>query len=232
MYKHLYDCFRHWYHDDRGTIYFYSDPHFADPEMKYIRKNYIGDDEQVARINKVIGKYDTIIFLGDIGDPSFISKIRGYKVLIKGNHDSGSGNYIRTTMHYGFPVEPTEKEKIKINSLMKQGLKFERNYLNFQGKPYKQYSLDNHLFDEIYEGALMIAPNIILSHEPIDFPFAINIHGHDHSNWCNSKFNMCAENIDYTPVPIERIIKSGELKKVKDIHRNAIDCAIQRKAGK
>jgi hypothetical protein len=35
--------------------------------------------------------------------------------------------------------------------------------------------------------------------------------------------NLCAEWIDYTPVPIGDIIKSGKLKNAVDIHREAID---------
>lgn len=31
MYKNLYDNFAHWYHNNMGTVYFYSDPHFNDP---------------------------------------------------------------------------------------------------------------------------------------------------------------------------------------------------------
>ena len=34
MYKHLYDSFSHWYRG--GSIYFYSDPHFNDDEMKLL----------------------------------------------------------------------------------------------------------------------------------------------------------------------------------------------------
>lgn len=60
MYKWIYDNFKHWYHG--GTIWFYSDPHFADEEMQYIRKNYIGDDEQVKSINKCIGKMILLFF--------------------------------------------------------------------------------------------------------------------------------------------------------------------------
>ena len=94
MIKGLYKIFGHWYRG--GRIYFYSDPHFADEEMKYLRKNYIGDAEQVKRINSKIGKCDTIIFLGDIGDVEWVKKVRGYKVLVKGNHDAGTSNYERT----------------------------------------------------------------------------------------------------------------------------------------
>ena len=63
-----------------GEIYFYSDPHFNDTDMVHLRNNHIGDEEQVACINKVVGKKDTIGFLGDIGDTDFIKKVRGYKV--------------------------------------------------------------------------------------------------------------------------------------------------------
>jgi hypothetical protein len=40
---------------------------------------------------------------------------------------------------------------------------------------------------------------------------------------------MCAEHIDYTPVPIKKLIASGALK-AEDIHRMTIDGAIERKA--
>ena len=91
MYKGLYECFKHWYRG--GQIYFYSDPHFTDDEMKYLRKNYIGDGEQIKRINSKMGKCDTLIILGDIGNKEYLKKIRGYKVLIMGNHDTGASTY-------------------------------------------------------------------------------------------------------------------------------------------
>ena len=91
MTKHLYDCFSHWYRG--GQIYVYSDPHFNDDEMVYIRKDYISDEAQVRRINSKIGKNDTLIILGDVGDIEFIKRIRGYKVLITGNHDKGESVY-------------------------------------------------------------------------------------------------------------------------------------------
>lgn len=183
MYKGLYDQFAHWFHDGKGTIYFYSDPHFADDEMKYLRADYIGDEEQVKRINSKIGKYDTLVILGDIGDVEWVRKLRGYKVLVMGNHDTGASNYT----------------------------------------PY---------FDEVYEGALIISEKLILSHEPINFPYAFNIHGHDHSQWFksdNMHLNVCAELINYTPIPLKSIIESGALKEIPNIHRETIDRATARK---
>lgn len=211
MYKNLYDNFAHWYHNNMGTVYFYSDPHFNDEEIKYLRSNYIGDMEQVTRINSKVGRCDTIVFLGDIGDVDFIRYIRGYKVLIMGNHDAGAANYKRKQVLIG----TAEEYKDKLH---------QKGYYESAG--YVWY--DNELFDEVYEGVLTIAPNIILSHEPVgDFPYAINIHGHTHNS--NDKYNMCAENINYTPVPIKRFIEDGISKKVVNIHRETIDKAAERK---
>ena len=90
----LYPCFSKWLEFD--NIYLLSDPHFNDDEMKHLRKDYIEDDEQVERINKVVHKKDLLICLGDIGDLEYIKKIKaGYKVLIMGNHDKGKTNYQR-----------------------------------------------------------------------------------------------------------------------------------------
>ena len=181
MIKTLYSPFRKW--TETGTLWVYSDPHFSDPEMVYLRKNYIGDDEQIARINSKVGKKDTIIFLGDIGNEEMVRKIRGYKVLIMGNHDKGTSNYA-------------------------------------------------DIFDEVYEGPLFIAEKLILSHEPIDLPFAVNVHGHEHRYILRDRhLNVCAEHIDYYPVNLDREIKRGLLSKAESIHRITIDRATEKKRG-
>lgn len=206
MYRHLYDQFKHWYREG-GSVWFYSDPHFADEEMKYLRANYIGDEEQVKRINSKLGKNDTLVILGDIGDVEWVKKLRGYKVLIMGNHDAGANNYKRVI----------KQEEIKMyNGWLAVGI-----------------TEDNHLFDEVYEGPLFVSDRILLSHEPIDLPFVYNIHGHDHSNWYNRQknnhLNVCAEHINYVPVNLPSIIKSGALSKIESIHRLTIDGATQAK---
>ena len=189
----LYPCFSHWL--PYNNIFVYSDPHFGDEEMKFIRHNYVGDDEQVRRINSKVGKKDIIIFLGDIGDVEFIKKIRGRKVLVMGNHDAGATNYRR------------------------------RAYIDGEGK-----AVDTRLFDEVYEGVVCINEKVILSHEPVNIPFLFNIHGHDHSGWSSTKGhkNVCAEHINYTPVPLKDILLSGDLKYIESIHRATIDEATER----
>ena len=92
MRKHLYPIFAEkWYKG--GALYFYSDPHFGDPEMPLIRRNYISDEEQIARIKSVVHKNDTLVVLGDVGDPTLFKGVKGYKILICGNHDRGASYY-------------------------------------------------------------------------------------------------------------------------------------------
>lgn len=188
MYKHLYDNFAHWYKGgaregaDKGSIWLYSDPHFSDPDLAKYRKD-ITDDEQVRRINSKVGKYDTLIILGDVGNLEYVKKLRGYKVLIMGNHDAGATNYT----------------------------------------PY---------FNEVYEGAWIISEKIILSHEPIDVPWALNLHGHVHDLRAKddaNHWNFCAEHINYTPINLNEVIASGKLKNITTIHRATIDNATIRK---
>ena len=230
MYKNLYDQFAHWFHDGKGTVYFYSDPHFNDPEMVHLRKNYIGDAKQVKSINSKIGKYDTLVVLGDVGDIERVRQIRGYKVLVMGNHDAGATNYKRQVVTETFHVFNASKEEaIKIMKEKYPNWKITSEVLEL-GR-FTKVTADNHLFDEVYEGALMIAPNIILSHEPVEFPYAVCFSGHDHSNWNQNPnvINFCAEHINYTPVALKDIVDSGVLNKVPNIHRATIDHAIERK---
>ena len=234
----LYSCFDHWCSD--GSIYIYSDPHFADDEMKYLRKNYIGDDEQAKRINSKIGKKDTIIFLGDIGNIDLVKKIRGYKVLIKGNHDTGSANYRRQVRVIN-NITNEEVDNLDDRIFRAQILTYWQNKVVEarcgQASACSDVRIeDNHLFDEVYEGPLMISEKIILSHEPIkNINWALNIHGHDHSNIeVNDDYhlNLCAEHINYTPVCLKHIIESGVLKNIDSIHRITIDKATENKRKK
>lgn len=217
----LYDKFKNWYCKGKekfGNIWIYADPHFGDDETnKLLRINYVGDMEQVNRINSKVGKYDTIVFLGDIGDIEYIRLIRGYKVLILGNHDQGYNNYKREICDLGDAEKYIECYGNKKNT---RGFYIENDHMFY----------DNKLFDEVYDGMLMISSDIILSHEPllIDFPYAVNIYGHTHKIDGN-KCNVCAENINYTPVSLKKLIEEGICKNVIDIHRETIDNAIKNK---
>ena len=48
---------------------------------------------QIKLINNKVGRKDTLIILGDIGNLDCVNRLRGYKVLIAGNHDTGLSKY-------------------------------------------------------------------------------------------------------------------------------------------
>ena len=86
------------------------------------------------------------------------------------------------------------------------------------------------VFDEVYTGPVIIAEKLILTHEPIDFPYAVNIHGHDHAGTKRKgHLNICADAISYTPINFNQFLKSGASSKIQTIHRETIDKATKRK---
>lgn len=229
MIKTLYSPFRKW--TEKGTLWAYSDPHFSDPDMVELRKNYIGDDEQVARINSKVGKNDTIIFLGDIGNEEMIRKIRGYKVLIMGNHDKGASKYQRVVTRMSFDRDQYVKDEVyDIASKKYPGWKIDIREDRAGNLYLWSVTADNCLFDEVYEGPLFVAEKLILSHEPVYTYYAFNIHGHEHRYiFRDDHLNVCAEHINYYPINLDKEIKKGLLSKVESIHRRTIDAATERK---
>lgn len=228
MYKGLYDKFSNWFRG--GNIWLYSDPHFSDKDMEY---RGISDDEQVRRINSKVGKNDTIIFLGDIGNVEYIKKIRGYKVLFMGNHDKGATNY-KKKVEYFPPICPKCGREVSYDLETARNCGMEYAWCRNCGivKPIDRDE-DNHLFDEVFEGPEFINDKIILSHEPLDLYF--NIHGHKHDLGCrydDKHLNVCAEAINYTPISLISLLKNGVASKIDNIHRITIDKAIERKGGK
>lgn len=86
----LYPIFQKW--SERGSCFVISDPHFEDSDCEFMDENWPTPEEYIEGI-KGIGKNDTLICLGDVGNPEWFKKIKGYKVLILGNHDRNPEYY-------------------------------------------------------------------------------------------------------------------------------------------
>ena len=115
-----------------------------------------------------------------------MKKIKGHKVLLMGNHDTGVSKY-------------------------------------------------KEVFDEVYEGPLMIGEKILLSHEPImGLDWCLNIHGHDHSNSIKDEYhlNLAANVCGFTPISLGEYVKTHGLSKIKSLHRDTIDRATDKKKKK
>lgn len=263
-----------------GSIWIFSDPHFNDPDSKYFNPNGPTAEEMIKKINSKCGKNDTLICLGDVGDLDCVKKLRaGYKVLVKGNHDEGKTKFQRIITHkkyighdfcpqcgkqtisYGGP-SPSDSVFNYFDENSPRGWCRECVSSVFPIKNYEGETTDNKLFDEVYEGPLIIRKDIILSHEEIDFKYAFNIHGHDHSGnkLLNTMFkrydsdlyaedyiqaqlnsikefnlkdmNCCFEWLGYNLLNLKDLINSGVLTNILDIHRDTIDNAIKRKKSK
>lgn len=109
MIDSLYVPFRHW--SEQGTVWLYSDPHFnEDEDLRIPFPNRPSAEEQVKKINSLVGRKDTLLLLGDVGDIEIAKQLRGYKVLIKGNHDVGLSKYEEVFSEvYGGPLMIGEK---------------------------------------------------------------------------------------------------------------------------
>lgn len=178
----LYQPFKHW--ANNKAIWIYSDTHFEDSDCHLMDSNWITPTEQIKILNSQTGRKDTLILLGDIGNPEWLNKLHAsYKILITGNHDKGTSIY-------------------------------------------KSY------FDEIYNGPLLIADKILLSHEPINgLDWCINIHGHDHgSNGGRVNLNhycVCSNTVQYKALNLNSFIKNGGLAHIPSIHRLTINYATE-----
>ena len=73
----LYKCFDHWHKE--GTVWIYSDPHFGDKELAAGKPGRPTDEEHIKLINSCVGRKDTLIILGDVGDIECAKKLRGYR---------------------------------------------------------------------------------------------------------------------------------------------------------
>ena len=92
MIESLYDSFKWW--SEKGSVWIISDTHFEDSDSKLMDPNWINPEEQIKILNKYVHKNDTLIHLGDVGNPEWMKYIKGYKVLLMGNHDEGKTNFI------------------------------------------------------------------------------------------------------------------------------------------
>ena len=225
----LYNIFDHW--SKRGAVWIYSDPHFSDKELAAGVARRPSDEDQLKLINSKVGKNDTFICLGDCGNIEYIRKIKGYKVLIMGNHDAGKTNYIRQKITKKFDNDKYSKEEA-LQAMREQypnwKLTLEEGY-DMCHSPFTfwEVTADNRLFDEAYEGPVQIAEKLILSHEPLAINWAFNIHGHDHTGRLNDlyHYNVCSDVIGYVPINFNQWMKQGYLSKIDTMHRSVINKA-------
>lgn len=91
MIKSLYPQFQRW--AANGAIWIISDPHFDDKDCQNVNPEWPTPEEYIKRIKLYVGKHDTLICLGDVGNKEYFKRFDCYKVLLTGNHDAGATTY-------------------------------------------------------------------------------------------------------------------------------------------
>lgn len=244
MIDSLYEPFKKW--SEKGSVWLISDPHFNDEDCKLMNPNWIEPDDYIKVLNGLVFKNDTLVCLGDCGNIERFKELKaGRKILIKGNHDDRGDSYYKrkeTTFWY----EKSDYETLKdINNHLKTQFPNEKITI-LDGKEWDGWrhfdkwivTIDNNLFDEVYSGCLFIAPQILLSHEPIyGLKFCTNIHGHEHNGIYyyadregGRHLNIAADVIGYQPVSLGKLIQAGLVYGLPTIHRIVIDKATENKA--
>lgn len=218
--------------DGLQTCWIISDTHFGDKDLSQGIHNRPSDEELVKTINSKCGKNDLFIHLGDVGDVEYVKLLRAKrKILICGNHDAGRTNYERQKWTKVFDKDKYQRDGALLEmQRLYSGCRYTISEGSQFHSPFEYWEViaDNMLFDEVYEGPLMIAEKLILSHEPVDVPWAFNIHGHIHDpKHKNDKchFNVCSDVIGYVPINMNQWMKQGYLSHIESIRRTTINSA-------
>ena len=91
MINSLYPHFQYW--SLHGAVWIIADPHFGDEDCQLINMYWPTPEEYVKDLHALVGKHDTLIVLGDVGDKEYLKSFECYKILITGNHDAGITTY-------------------------------------------------------------------------------------------------------------------------------------------
>ena len=231
----LYDCFEKW--GKKGAIWLMGDTHFGDRDIKSGFVKRPTDEELITNINSKVGKNDTFILLGDVGDISCVRKLKGYKILILGNHDTGRSNYERKIVTEKFDKEQYQKDEALLEmKRLYPHCKYEidEGYDFHSPFEYWKVNADNNLCDMVIPGPLTLGEKLILSHEPIpNLSWALNLHGHQHNGSVKQglyHYNVCVDVMGPTPLNLNQFLKGGPTAHIQPLHRQNIDTAIARKA--
>lgn len=222
---------------DCTDLWVVSDTHFGDEELRAGIPRRPADDELVKRINAKCGKASALIHLGDVGDLTSVKKLRAkVKVLILGNHDKGAEQYKRKIVTRVYDKEIFSREQAIVAAKAEYPdydiVSISESYDFHRPFTFWCVTMDNRLFDVVFEGPVLLGEKLILSHESLEgVNWAMNVHGHDHSGRLSDSAhkNVCLDVTGYEPFHLQAALKSGLLSKTKTVHRQTIDKATERK---
>ena len=179
-------------------IYFISDTHFNHKNIiKYCNRPFENIDEMnkvlIENWNNTVTDFDTIFHLGDVALTSesemreLIPKLKGKKILVKGNHDKKSNEFFRNVGFGIIPENPLKlnKEKLILSHKPLKDTEIPDGYVNVHGHIH-----NNPLHKINPETNEMEYPEELYSDK---------LH-----------FNVSVDVIDFKPISLEELLKRLE----------------------
>lgn len=175
------------------NIYIIADTHFSHKNIiEYCNRPYKDtfkmNNDIIEKWNNTVTSDDIVIHLGDVGFglveqlQPIVKSLKGYKILIRGNHDVKRG--IDSWKNIGFD-EVYKKKEISINELIKD-ITFDTDY-------------DDIIFSH---SPRQVEDNILNIHGHIhNVPLDITLYNP------NNHFCASVEMIEYTPILLTDILK-------------------------
>lgn len=187
-------------------MYFTSDPHFGHRNViDYCKRPYANTKEMdqalIENWNATVKKDKEYVYV--LGDFAFagkeytkeiLSKLKGYKILVKGNHDKDA----KTMLELGFD-RVVENDRIKVGN---------HNVLvsHFPYHPVRQHVTFNGKV--VYQGLDAGVDNRYLHKRILDDGKTWLLHGHVHTAWKvkDRMINVGVDQWDMKPVNHERLL--------------------------
>lgn len=196
--KEILDIFEYYKGVINSKFYFISDTHFNHKNIiKYCNRPFENIDEMnkvfIENWNNTVTDFDTIFHLGDVALTSesemreLIPKLKGKKILVKGNHDKKSNEFFRNVGFGIIPENPLKlnKEKLILSHKPLKDTEIPDGYVNVHG-----HTHNNPLHKINPETNEMEYPEELYSDK---------LH-----------FNVSVDVIDFKPISLEELLKRLE----------------------
>lgn len=196
--KEILDIFEYYKGVINSKFYFISDTHFNHKNIiKYCNRPFENIDEMnkvlIENWNNTVTDFDTIFHLGDVALTSesemreLIPKLKGKKILVKGNHDKKSNEFFRNVGFGIIPENPLKlnKEKLILSHKPLKDTEIPDGYVNVHGHIH-----NNPLHKINPETNEMEYPEELYSDK---------LH-----------FNVSVDVIDFKPISLEELLKRLE----------------------
>jgi len=210
----------------RTKIFFYADPHFCHEEIiEYCKRPFVNVEEMnetlIKNYNYLVKENDIVYFLGDVGFDKYdnlkvvFSRLKGKKLLVKGNHDKASKSFYR---NLGF-FDVVDSARVAIGKNIKINLQhYPSRNLKETLEVCKCYFFNDEKKRPIKARWNRVKKELKRYKDFHQSKKYITAHGHVHERFLKRGRNInCSVDVwNFYPVPIDEFLNLVKNKKVKN----------------